>query len=69
MAYAEKLAVSNDFDFQRHKGTKQMDHNEKSLRSHGCSDMSQTNSNYHTHLEEEYANYRKPPNGVNSTSQ
>ncbi|GFW02203.1 transposable element Tcb1 transposase [Trichonephila clavipes] len=48
MTYAEKLAVSNDFDFQRHKGTKQMDHNEKSLRSHGFSDMSQTNSNYWT---------------------
>ncbi|GFV38534.1 dimethylglycine dehydrogenase, mitochondrial [Trichonephila clavipes] len=25
--------------------------------------------NYHTHLEEEYSNYRKPPDGVNSTSQ
>ncbi|GFX60412.1 acetoacetyl-CoA synthetase [Trichonephila clavipes] len=25
--------------------------------------------NYHTHLEEEYANYRKPPDGADSTSQ
>ncbi|GFV49220.1 retrovirus-related Pol polyprotein from transposon 412 [Trichonephila clavipes] len=25
--------------------------------------------NYHKHLEEEYANYRKPPDGADSTSQ
>ncbi|GFU81030.1 transposable element Tcb2 transposase [Trichonephila clavipes] len=26
-------------------------------------------ANFHTHLEEEYANYRKPPDGADSTSQ
>ncbi|PRD22696.1 UNVERIFIED_CONTAM: hypothetical protein NCL1_48445 [Trichonephila clavipes] len=25
--------------------------------------------NYHTHLEEEYANYREPPDGADNTSQ
>ncbi|GFW55905.1 hypothetical protein TNCV_4390471 [Trichonephila clavipes] len=44
MAYAEKLAVRDDFDFQRHKGIKQRAHLVKSFRSHSCSDLSQTNS-------------------------
>ncbi|GFX27451.1 transposable element Tcb1 transposase [Trichonephila clavipes] len=34
-----------------------------------CSELKLTTGNYHTHLEEEYANYRKPPDGADSTSQ
>ncbi|GFV75495.1 RNA-directed DNA polymerase from mobile element jockey [Trichonephila clavipes] len=41
---------------------------EREMLAESQSDLVLTsNQNYHTHLEEEYANYRKPPDGADST--